>query len=48
MGTSCRKISTKLRALQDRKPEAEKSRGDVTLLIAISASTWRRKAVLIG
>lgn len=40
VGTSWRKISIKLITLQDRKPEAEKSRGDVTLLMAISTSTW--------
>lgn len=39
VGTSCRKISTKLMTLQERKPEAEKSKGDVTLLMAITTST---------
>lgn len=39
VGTSCRNISMKLITLQERKPEAEKSRGDVTLLMAISTST---------
>lgn len=39
VGTSCRKISIKLITLQERKPEAEKSRGDVTLLMAINTST---------
>lgn len=39
VGTSCRKISIKLITLQERKPEAEKSKGDVTLLMAISTST---------
>lgn len=39
VGTSCRNISIKLITLQERKPEAEKSRGDVTLLMAINTST---------
>lgn len=39
VGTSCRNISMKLITLQERKPEAEKSKGDVTLLMAISTST---------
>lgn len=39
VGTSCRKISIKLITLLERKPEAEKSRGDVTLLMAIRTST---------
>lgn len=40
VGTSWRKISIKLITLLERKPEAEKRRGDVTLLMAISISTW--------
>lgn len=31
----------KLITLEERKPEAEKSSGDVTLLMAIKTSTWR-------
>jgi len=38
--TSCIKISIKLITLLDKNPEAEKSSGDVTLLIAISISTY--------
>lgn len=30
----------KLITLEERKPEAEKSSGDVTLLMAINTSTW--------
>lgn len=40
VGTSWRKISMKLITLEERKPEAEKSSGDVTLLMAINTSTW--------
>lgn len=43
MGTSCRKISIKLSTLLDKKPEAENSRGEVTLLIAINISTCSRE-----
>lgn len=39
IGTSWRKISMKLITLEERKPEAEKSSGDVTLLMAINTST---------
>lgn len=42
VGTSWRNISMKLITLEERKPEAEKSSGDVTLLMAIKTSTWRR------
>lgn len=40
-GTSCRKISMKLITLLDKNPDAEKSSGEVTLLIAINISTYR-------
>lgn len=39
VGTSYKKMSMKLSTLQERKPEAEKSRGEVTLLMAINIST---------
>lgn len=43
VGTSCKKISMKLMTLEERKPEAEKSSGDVTLLMAINTSTWETR-----